>query len=182
MNTHCLICGKKFKSYKKRNGVYCAKYCGVACLKTSYGDASVKSPYYRIYRIWYGMKQRCENPSDKSFMSYGGRGITIYDKWTLYDNFKEWAIKNGYSKDLSIDRINNDAGYSPDNCRWADRKTQQNNTRSSVFLTYYGRRMTLKQWSEKLGIKYNTLCMRLNKLGWPVDKVLATPLRSSIVK
>ena len=84
----------------------------------------------RLYRIWKGMKQRCLNPNTRFYSAYGGRGITVCGEWLHdYPAFRDWAMNNGYSDDLTIDRINNDAGYSPDNCRWATWKQQNGNRR-----------------------------------------------------
>lgn len=130
----------------------------------------------RLNTIYRGMKKRCYNKRSPSYTSYGGRGITICDEWLSNDHshkgfntFKAWAITHGYAEGLTIDRIDNNKGYSPDNCRWATPKEQSNNRRSNVMITYNGETKTLKLWSETLGISYNVLVRRLD-LGVPVEK------------
>ena len=83
----------------------------------------------KLYRVWIDMRQRCRNPKNAAFDSYGGRGITVCDEWDSFQKFFDWANKNGYNNTLQLDRIDNDGNYEPTNCRWADRGTQSANTK-----------------------------------------------------
>lgn len=120
----------------------------------------------RLHNIWNNMKDRCRNKNSPVYYRYGGRGITVCDEWNnSFDSFKEWALKNGYSDELTIDRIDNDQGYSPDNCRWTDMKTQCNNTGRNRNVTWRGETHSLTEWSRILGINYGTLKSRVYKRG-----------------
>ena len=90
---------------------------------------------YAVYKRYCDMKSRCYNKNKKNYKYYGGRGIKVCDEWlgeNGYNNFKKWALENGYKKELSIDKINNDGNYSPDNCRWVNQRIQNINKRPSV--------------------------------------------------
>lgn len=126
----------------------------------------------RLYHIWTGIKQRCLNQNTKDYLRYGGRGISICEEWK--DNFQafyDWAIVHGYQDDLSIDRINNDKGYCPENCRWISNKAQANNRRANHQITHNGETHTITEWSEITGIERCTILWRL-KAGWSVEKAL----------
>lgn len=115
--------------------------------------------------------------SDK-YLDYGGRGITVCDEWTGsqgFEHFYEWAIKNGYENCLTLDRIDVNGNYSPENCRWITNKEQQNNKRDNVYITINNETLTMKQWSEKVGIPYNTVKQRIYK-GWSYEEAIFTPV------
>ena len=117
----------------------------------------------RLYRIYHNMKQRCNNPKNTYYDYYGGKGIAICDEWNDFEIFKMWANNNGYSDNLTIDRINGDLGYEPNNCRWITRKEQSQNIKSNRMITVDGVTMNVVQWSAFLGINKNTLTKRLNE-------------------
>lgn len=133
----------------------------------------------RLYRIWLCMKNRCSNDKDKYWKSYGGKGVNVCESWkNNFMNFYEWSINNGYSDDLTLDRINVNGMYCPDNCRWSTSKEQQNNKSNNHYITYNGETKTMMQWSEELNIKYSTLRARINTYKWSVEKALSKPVRS----
>ena len=127
----------------------------------------------RLYRIWRDMKQRCYDRNAKNYHNYGGRGIEVCLEWkNSFKSFYEWSINNGYNNDLSIDRINVNGNYYPDNCRWATVKEQCNNTRKNVMITYNGKSQTLKEWAEELNINYHTLWKRIKVYKWSAERAL----------
>lgn len=130
----------------------------------------------RLMKIWSGMHERCERKRHMAYCQYGGRGISVCDEWTSYLTFAKWAIANGYAADLTLDRLDNDKGYSPDNCRWATAKEQANNKRNNHLVTLNGVSHTIAEWSELLGIKKTTIKERL-KCGWTDEQALTTPVR-----
>ena len=132
----------------------------------------------RIYNIWRSMRQRCMNPNCYSYKHYGAKGVSVCDEWQDPKVFSEWAYKNGYADDLTIDRIDVNGNYTPDNCRWVTQKVQQNNRRNNSLLEYNGVTHTTHEWSEIVHISYRTLWARINVRGWNVEKALTTPVRA----
>lgn len=132
--------------------------------------------HHSLYKIWCDMKKRCYNSNSKNYHRYGERGIKIYQKWLTFINFYNWAISHGWRNSLTIERINNNQGYSPNNCKWATRKEQGNNKSNNKLLNAFGQIKTIKQWSEdkRCKVKYTTLFMRIIK-GWNADIAIITP-------
>ena len=120
-------------------------------------------PNKKLYWVWSAMKGRCLNKSNKQYKDYGERGIDICVEWINYEHFYKWAIENGYKQGLTIDRLDNDKGYNPSNCRWADNFQQSQNRRSNHFVTHEGQTKTLAEWGRDFGIKENTLYTRLKR-------------------
>lgn len=163
--------------YKLRSGH--TKSCG--CLKrenTSKIHKKHGETGNRLYVCWQHMKNRCNNPSKKYYCNYGGRGISVCPEWEDYQTFRNWALSNGYNDDLTIDRIDVDGNYCPENCRWTTMVEQQNNRRNNHFVDYNGETRTLAEWSRIIGINYDVLQMRINKLNWPIEKAFNTPVRN----
>lgn len=138
----------------------------------------------RLYRIWKSMINRCFDKTNKNYFRYGGRGITVCKEWADKENgyvvFREWSNNNGYDKvkyafDCTIDRIDNNKGYSPDNCRWVNMLVQANNTRKNVFVEYKGERMTIAQLARKYDIPYKMLWKRIHTFKWSIDEAVETP-------
>lgn len=139
---------------------------------------SVRGRRHRLYTIWSQMKNRCYNSNTDTYKHYGGRGISMCDEWKNdYMSFYTWAITNGYRDDLTIDRIDNDGNYCPENCRWADAVTQQNNTRHNRKLTLNGKTQTIAEWIRELHIKYGVLEHRVHR-GWSDERILTTPIKT----
>lgn len=135
----------------------------------------------RLYRIWRHMHERCESDKHIRYDKYGGRGISVCKEWGEYKPFAEWARENGYADGLSIDRINNDDGYYPGNCRWATIKEQNNNKSNCVHLSLNGETHTVAEWADITGMKHSTILERM-KRGWDDEEVLTRPLRPHVRK
>jgi len=144
-------CGCSLKDRQKLAAI------GAKIANTKHGES--KS---RLYDIRIGMIQRCCNSNNPEYKYYGGRGITICNEWIeSYEAFRKWALENGYTDNLSIDRIDSNGNYEPSNCRWADTKTQSMNKRNTRNVTINGETKHLKEWAKIYGIAITTLYTRM---------------------
>jgi hypothetical protein len=124
------------------------------------------------------MKERCYNSKSQNYSRYGGRNITVCSNWlNSFESFAKWAFNNGYKDSLTIDRIDFNGNYTPENCKWSTIKEQANNRRSNVLITFNGETMNLLQWSERINLPYGTLYSRLYQRSWPIEKALTTPIK-----
>lgn len=146
INGHCKSCGCLQKEIAKNEVVkHSAKH---------------KESKTRLYRIWKLMHARCK---DKSVKYYGAKGIEVCLEWSDYTVFKKWAIENGYKENLTIDRIDYNGNYEPNNCRWATYKEQAQNTSRNHFITHNGETKCIAEWCRELNIKVSTFCQRMKK-------------------
>jgi len=148
------------------------KSCGCMNIEriTKHGKAGT-----HVYGVWKMMLQRCENPNSPSFHNYGGRGIEVCPEWHDFEVF----VSDMGDRPLgySIDRKDNDLGYTKGNCRWASSGQQSNNTRRNREIEFNGKTLTLQQWAEETEIKWHTLRQRIDRLGWSVERALTTPIK-----
>ena len=137
----------------------------------------------KLYKLFYGIKQRCYEVNHKSYKYYGGKGIKICDEWLNdFQKFYDWSVANGYDKnakygECTIDRIDTNKDYSPENCRWVSMNIQNKNKGNNRLITYNGETHCLKEWSEKLMINCKVLNSRINKYGWSIERAFTTPVR-----
>ena len=174
-------CGtlKSVAPYRILNGN--TKSCG--CLKSentiAYNKTAKKKHggrNERLYRIWRSMKERCFCETSKDYNNWGGRGIVVCDEWKDdYAEFRNWALANGYEDDLTIDRIDVDGNYCPQNCRWVDWRTQSSNRQTTMRFAVNGEIKTLPELADEYGIKYTTLYQRVCKYHWSIEKALSVP-------
>ena len=129
----------------------------------------------RLHYIWSSMLQRCNNPHVEKYPRYGGRGISVCPQWKDFSIFREWAISSGYTDALSLDRINVNGNYAPDNCRWVTLADQHRNKSSNRMLSLNGQTKCLVEWAELLKISRQTLQSRLAS-GWSIEDTLTTPV------
>lgn len=131
----------------------------------------------RLYSIWIDMRSRCTWNKAINWHLYGGRGIKVCDEWVNnFTAFRDWAMTNGYSDDLQLDRIDNDGNYEPDNCKWSTRSEQGNNRRTCIYITINGATKSVSEWCEKTGVTRNTAYARIRK-GWSPERAVTEKTR-----
>ena len=161
------------------------KSCGCLRRETSAQNGKVLTIHgmqnTRLYREWSSMKNRCYNKNAVGYMDYGGRGIVVCEQWKNdFMAFYNWAMNSGYDETAprgvcTLERKDNNGNYSPENCKWATNREQQNNKRNNRLLTYNGETKTAAQWAEEIGINLNTIHSRM-WLGWSDERILTEPL------
>ena len=154
-----------------------SKSCG--CLRTE-SNLQKKTTHglsgSPLYAVWNSMKGRCYNPNNHNYKRYGLRGIVVCDSWRdSFEEFSKWAFTSGYQDGLSLDRIDNDGNYCPENCRWTDRKNQNNNRSVSLFYTYNGKTQNLSSWCEELEIPYFRTWQRIVQYGYSFEEAISLP-------
>lgn len=171
----CLCdCGKEkiIASSSIRSGA--TKSCG--CLNSDSARERATKHGLRLhplYTTWKGMRQRCNDSRSSSYALYGGRGITVCERWKSFASFLE-DMGEKPSPDHTIERKNNNLGYSKDNCMWAASEIQANNKRNNRIFTLGDKAMTLAQWAREIGVPRRTLALRMDKLGWTPERALTT--------
>lgn len=131
-----------------------------------------RSLWYR----WHGIKKRCLNKNDARYPEYGGRGIKMCEEWQAsFDNFAEWALSNGYREDLTIERLDVNGDYCPENCIWIPRREQALNKRDTIWVDYKGEHTQLRKLCDRLGKNYDTVHNRYTALGWDIEKAIEEP-------
>lgn len=131
----------------------------------------------RLWNIWNNMKRRCLCESDVRYHQYGGRGILLCDKWKeSFDNFADWALANGYKENLTIERIDVNGNYCPENCKWITLKEQANNKRDTIWIDYKGRHIQLRKICDEMNLHYDAIHNRITKMGWDAERAIDEPL------
>lgn len=172
-------CGNIITTAGKRLRDGTSKSCGCYRMENISGHgATHKMTGTRIYKEWSLMKYRASSRTWSEADRYANRGITVCSEWKdSFENFAEWALLHGYSDDLSLDRIDNNKGYSPENCRWANRTTQNRNKECNVIIEYNGTKKCLAEWAECLGMNYGTLYSRIFRGKMSIKEAFERPLR-----
>jgi hypothetical protein len=173
-------CGKigsiRLSSLRTGNTTSCGCHAAEVAKQNGLNSKTHGLSQHSLYDVWTGMKQRCYDQNHRRYHRYGGRGITVCEAWyNNVESFYEWAMASGYQEGLEIDRIDNNQGYSPDNCRWVTPKENQRNRSDNVVVEFKGRIACLIDHCEALDLTYSTVYQRINNYGWSTDLALSTP-------
>ena len=163
-------CGNEKVFYKGHTAGSNSCGCLSRELKTKHGKSKTK-----IYYVWRGMRNRCNNKNTKSYPDYGGRGIRVCDRWDSFDNFYADMGDKPF-RGAEINRIDNDKDYDPDNCNWVTKTKNLSNTRQSVFIEAFGKKMTQSEWARETGLDRTVIAYRISA-GWPIEKALTQKAR-----
>ena len=152
-----------------------------------YSNRGKKPPRYqhkiadhkRLWHIWNGIKKRCLRNTEPRYKDYGGRGIIIDPDWLNFDNFAGWALSHGYTDELTIERIDVDGNYCPENCKWITRQEQRLNTRNNIRVYYDGKMWVLSELCKAKGVSYDLVHDRVRDKGWDIKAAIETPPRKS---
>ncbi|MGL5732317.1 MAG: hypothetical protein ACRCX5_14505 [Bacteroidales bacterium] len=178
---NCLCsCGKELIVSGKHLRNKSVQSCG--CLNKEILDKSRVShgmTNTKIYKKWAMMKTRATNKNRDHAHNYILRGIGICDEWKSFESFYEWALNNGYSDDLTIERIDVDKPYCPSNCKWIKLSDQAFNKTSTHWIEFRGERKSLTEWAIQLGFKPNVIMERINRYKWSIEKALTTPVKNN---
>lgn len=160
---NCKNCNKEISV--KPSAVH-RKYCSIACRgmgRRGWSGPALKHGMYKnpLYKTWNSMKYRCNNEKSRDYINYGGRGITICERWLTSFEFFYNDMNKTYKKGLTLERINNNGNYEPSNCRWITNGEQSNNKRNNVLITYRGRTQNMGQWANELNLEYWKLNYKL---------------------
>lgn len=141
-----------------------------------------RAKYRRLYHIYNGIKARCYNQNELRYSDYGGRGIRMCGEWLDaecgFERFVDWAMQNGYSDNLTIERVDVNGDYVPQNCTWITREEQSRNKRRTIWVDYCGCHVQLSVLCDKLGLNYDSVHNRLFRFGWDIERAIETPLES----
>lgn len=161
------------------NGLRCGRTKSCGCLYTERiqsANITHGGRKTRLYNIWSNMKQRCINPKGTMFEYYGGRGIAVCPDWlNSFSSFQNWALSSGYTDELTLDRLDNDGDYCPENCHWIPMFEQAKNRRNIHNLTFNGKTMSVTEWGDVTGFGYHVIKDRLRH-GWSVERTLTEPI------
>jgi hypothetical protein len=166
----CIVLGK----YLLNGGT---RSCG--CLKVEElkkRSSSHKMSNTPLYKKWQIMNTRCNNSNRDHYQWYGGKGIKVCEEWRKFENFYNWAMENGYSDGLTIERVDISKDYEPNNCKWITLKEQSFNKANTRWLSFNGKTQSLTKWAEELELPISTLKTRIYKYKWSIEKALTTPI------